>query len=334
MATSHCYQHITDNSEQRLFQQCTAKFSDNSQCRVPVFDISHELILCREHAWKHDNHDKMSAEVKLLKKPGASSAATKKKQPVKQPIIITSARTAGTTTTTTNPKKKSKKKKLTPLQQQLALHQQQYKQQYSNINHSKPTLPPPAYGTISGASSTAQIVPKSNTIRQTTGSLLQQPLQQMSQNNSVAPGVVQIVPPQTTISRNVHIPLSQQLRQLQQPLSLGTSYQHLSSQPILQQQSHLHQQQQHMIGRNDDLMLNFTAQQQQQQAPFNQQHVQQMLSGASTQDLLNICENSSAYASSEDTGVGGLSESELMAAQDVIGEFPELFDERLFDLLS
>ncbi|XP_065074274.1 mucin-5AC isoform X2 [Ochlerotatus camptorhynchus] len=314
LATTHCYQHITDNSEQRLFQQCTAKFSDNSQCRVPVFDISHELILCREHAWKHDNHDKMSAEVKLLKKPGAGTVVAKKKQSVKQPIIATSARTAGTTTTTGNPKKKSKKKKLTPLQQQLALHQQQYKQQYSNVNHSKPTLPPPAYGTVSGASSTVQIVPKTNTIRQTTGSLLQQPLQQMSQGNPVAPGVVQIVPPQSTISRNVHIPLSQQLRQLQQPLSLGTTYQHLSSQPILQQQ--------HMIGRNDDLMLNFAAHQQQQQAPFNQQHVQQMLSGAITQDLLNICENSSAYASSEDTGVGGLSESELMAAQDVIEEIP------------
>lgn len=320
LATSHCYQHITDNTEQRLFQQCTAKFSDNSQCRVPVFDISHELILCREHAWKHDNHDKMSAEVKLLKKPAAGSVSAKKKQSVKQPTNATSARTAGTTSTTGNPKKKSKKKKLTPLQQQLALHQQQYKQQYSNINHSKPTLPPPAYGTVSGASSTVQIVPKSSTIRQTTGSsLLQHPLQQMSQGNSVAPGVVQIVPPQSAISRNVHIPLSQQLRQLQQPLSLGTTYQHLSSQPILQQQSH-QQQQQHMIGRNDDLMLNFTAQQ--QPAPFNQQHVQQMLSGATTQDLLNICENSSAYASSEDTGVGGLSESELMAAQDVIEEIP------------
>lgn len=254
----------------------------------------------------------------MLKKPGVGSAVTKKKQSVKQPTCVTSARTAGTTTTTGNPKKKSKKKKLTPLQQQLALHQQQYKQQYSNINHSKPTLPPPAYGTVSGAPSTVQIIPKLNTIRQTTGSLLQQPLQQMSQGSSITPGVVQIVPPQSTINRNVHIPLSQQLRQLQQPLSLGTTYQHLSSQPILQQQSH----QQHMIGRNDDLMLNFTAQQ--QPAPFHQQHVQQMLSGATTQDLLNICENSSAYASSEDTGVGGLSESELMAAQDVIGESRKL----------
>uniref|UniRef100_A0A182K493 Uncharacterized protein n=1 Tax=Anopheles christyi TaxID=43041 RepID=A0A182K493_9DIPT len=67
--TAHCYDHITEDTEQCLFQRCTAKFSDNSQCRVPVFDISHELILCKEHAWKHDNHDKMSQEVKMHKKP-------------------------------------------------------------------------------------------------------------------------------------------------------------------------------------------------------------------------------------------------------------------------
>lgn len=40
-----------------------------------------------------------------------------------------------------------------------------------------------------------------------------------------------------------------------------------------------------------------------------------------TQDVLTMCENSSAYESSEDTGVGGLSESELMVgAHDVIGK--------------
>lgn len=50
--TAYCYLHITLNKDQKLFHPCTAKFSDNSQCRVPVFDISHELPLCREHAWK------------------------------------------------------------------------------------------------------------------------------------------------------------------------------------------------------------------------------------------------------------------------------------------
>lgn len=38
------------------------------------------------------------------------------------------------------------------------------------------------------------------------------------------------------------------------------------------------------------------------------------------QEMFTMCENSSAYESSEDTGVGGLSESELIGASDGIGK--------------
>lgn len=50
--TKHCTIHIMFNKEQVLFECCTAKFADNTQCSVPVFDISHELPLCAEHARK------------------------------------------------------------------------------------------------------------------------------------------------------------------------------------------------------------------------------------------------------------------------------------------
>lgn len=50
--TKHCTLHIMHNSEQVLFDYCTAKFADNTQCSVPVFDITHELPLCPEHARK------------------------------------------------------------------------------------------------------------------------------------------------------------------------------------------------------------------------------------------------------------------------------------------
>lgn len=50
--TSYCLMHITLNNEQHLFNSCTAKFSDNSPCSVPVFHINRDLPLCREHAWK------------------------------------------------------------------------------------------------------------------------------------------------------------------------------------------------------------------------------------------------------------------------------------------
>lgn len=50
--TKYCTMHIMHNSEQVLFDYCTAKFADNTQCSVPVFDITHELPLCPEHARK------------------------------------------------------------------------------------------------------------------------------------------------------------------------------------------------------------------------------------------------------------------------------------------
>lgn len=44
------------------------------------------------------------------------------------------------------------------------------------------------------------------------------------------------------------------------------------------------------------------------------------------QEMFTVCENSSAYESSEDTGVGGLSETELIGAPDGIGLFLNHFD--------
>ena len=40
------------NIDQQLFDYCTAKFADNTQCCMPVFDIRHELPLCPVHAAK------------------------------------------------------------------------------------------------------------------------------------------------------------------------------------------------------------------------------------------------------------------------------------------
>lgn len=50
--TRHCADHIMYNVDQLLFEHCTAKFADNTQCCAPVFDITHEMPLCREHARK------------------------------------------------------------------------------------------------------------------------------------------------------------------------------------------------------------------------------------------------------------------------------------------
>ncbi|XP_068081444.1 INO80 complex subunit D isoform X2 [Anabrus simplex] len=77
--TQHCVRHIMYNVDQLLFEHCTAKFSDNTQCCVPVFDICHELPLCLEHARKRDNYDRMCAETKpkKIRKKAKPSAMTR-----------------------------------------------------------------------------------------------------------------------------------------------------------------------------------------------------------------------------------------------------------------
>ena len=59
---SHCQQHIVYNSAQHVFLPCTAKFADNTQCRIPVFDIAHDLPLCIEHARKRDAYNRLLYE--------------------------------------------------------------------------------------------------------------------------------------------------------------------------------------------------------------------------------------------------------------------------------
>lgn len=80
------------NADQLLFEHCTAKFADNTQCCVPVFDVTHELPLCPEHARKKDNYQRKSQESKPKKarkkavsptvpRPKAKSRPKKRKRP-------------------------------------------------------------------------------------------------------------------------------------------------------------------------------------------------------------------------------------------------------------
>lgn len=56
---AQCEDHIVDNISQHIFLPCTAKFADNTQCRIPVFDIMHDLPLCVEHARKRDAYNRV-----------------------------------------------------------------------------------------------------------------------------------------------------------------------------------------------------------------------------------------------------------------------------------
>lgn len=80
--TRHCSRHIMLNGDQLLFEHCTAKFSDNTQCCVPVFDVAHELPLCPEHARKRDNYHRKIQESKpkkARKKPASPTIPARPK---------------------------------------------------------------------------------------------------------------------------------------------------------------------------------------------------------------------------------------------------------------
>lgn len=85
--TRHCSRHIMLNGDQLLFEHCTAKFSDNTQCCIPVFDVAHELPLCPEHARKRDNYHRKAQECKPKKarKKPASPTIPRPKQSKSRP---------------------------------------------------------------------------------------------------------------------------------------------------------------------------------------------------------------------------------------------------------
>ncbi|KAK5648335.1 hypothetical protein RI129_003227 [Pyrocoelia pectoralis] len=88
--TKYCTLHIMSNSDQVLFNYCTAKFADNTQCSVPVLDITHELPLCTEHARKRDNY-RMFQQTKPKKlrkkvKPSAMIRSQKRNKKKKRPV--------------------------------------------------------------------------------------------------------------------------------------------------------------------------------------------------------------------------------------------------------
>lgn len=362
--TAHCYDHITEDTEQCLFQRCTAKFSDNSQCRVPVFDVSHELILCKEHAWKHDNHDKMSHEVKMHKKPTpavalapataaptpqAMAAGRKKLKPAQPPVMVRTQ------------KRPKKKKKLTPLQQQILLQQQQYKQQFAMLHH-HPASQGQAKQSAPAAVAAAAATVANQLQRPTAETKLvlqqqqpQQPQQQQrsllttSYSNGKVQRQVKVSSP-VALSKATPTPVAAQPVPRQQLLANGVTKSppkpvqssNMPSHPTAQasRQSHIPAAAAAAAVANSRTGPVSVAGSTVYRAPHNNSatakiveqiehdHEQQQLSqqhgnappSVNTQDLLTICENSSAYASSEDTGVGGLSESELLATQDVIGK--------------
>ncbi|XP_074653180.1 INO80 complex subunit D-like isoform X2 [Tubulanus polymorphus] len=76
---NHCRKHIMYNVEQQLFDYCTAKSTDNTQCCDPVFDIRHDFPLCPKHAKAIDSVPQEAVKRKRKKtKPSALTRPPKR----------------------------------------------------------------------------------------------------------------------------------------------------------------------------------------------------------------------------------------------------------------
>ncbi|XP_076323206.1 LOW QUALITY PROTEIN: INO80 complex subunit D-like [Tachypleus tridentatus] len=117
--TRHCVSHIMYNVDQLLFEHCTGKFADNTQCCTPVFDVLHELPLCPEHAKKKDNYNKVAFE-------------PKPKKPRKKP------KPSALTRPTKRNKKKKKHQNIRPLSPTLSSHLNENESNSSTVIKSEP----------------------------------------------------------------------------------------------------------------------------------------------------------------------------------------------------
>ncbi|XP_065371580.1 uncharacterized protein l(3)L1231 [Calliphora vicina] len=141
---SHCQQHIVYNSAQQVFLPCTAKFADNTQCRVPVFDITHDLPLCMEHARKRDAYNRLLYEQRprkistnpiIMNESIISTSKLSANNTINTDVVATTAATGGVVVKTQNYQHKQKQ------QQQQHVLQQLPANQHSNGNGNKrPTL--------------------------------------------------------------------------------------------------------------------------------------------------------------------------------------------------
>lgn len=324
--TTHCYAHIGYNVEQHLFLTCTAKFSNNSQCRIPVFDIVHDLPLCTEHARKRDAYNRIWHEQRPRKMSTTTittpsiisyddeSKRQQQPQQRQQQIIHTKAYLFNNSNSSVT-KPQRNKRKATSVMKPVGRPQKRFKK---TINNNIPA-PIPLSAVKHRKSSNTSL----ESIASNSHSSHSQPPFITSTTSNVVLAPPALAPLSGGNSGRQHWQVYQQQHQNENVIKVGAG--------------------QAAVGFNR--MLNFGSASAATTNEINQIVAQFAMvandnhnsnshtdfsSGLSslpsadeilTQDMLSICENSSAYASSEDTGVGGLSETELMAGTHDAGTY-------------
>ncbi|KAI9584898.1 uncharacterized protein LOC119634678 [Glossina fuscipes] len=337
---SHCPKHIVHNGVQQIFAPCTAKFADNTQCKMPAFDVTHNLPLCSVHARKRIAYNRFVDERKLQRisptrvlmpeprmkfqgKPQHQSQLQLQSN-VKRTILQTDATAArkrklsgSHSGASARPQKRSKKAAPTNL----------------IVSPANVTQLPPLSTVLKRKSSTTSLESIASNSHQSSSSSCSNSqivnAVQQQYTNTLAPPA--LVPLCGSINGST-LQLSQTL------LNFGLSNQKNCSPFISHEMSELATQfcmttsQNQLNYFNTNSNSNFTS------SGMGSTTSLPTADDFISQDMLSMCENSSA--SSEDTGLGGLSDPELMLGtgtdpDDIpLGDAPLLEEHDLANVLN
>ncbi|XP_034128317.1 uncharacterized protein LOC117583832 isoform X2 [Drosophila guanche] len=349
---AHCERHIVNNSTQQLFQPCAAWRMDGTACLAPVFDVLHTLPLCTLHSHLRAGLEMVRPTAKLtaanlplagvplaVSAPAVGMAGKRKRKANPNPVSRPQKRgrkpnaeqqmmSHQITTLPMMPSAVMQRKSSTTSLESIASNSQcSSANSHSQLSYSPPTATPapvpvsapqPLPG-LSHLSIPPALAPLS-------GDYQPKPQQQQHQTPLFKfesdPQVQQLESGLNLLaSANINIKAEEISQIVAQLAAAGGD---------LQPQNHLLNNNNNSLHFNNNNMsytnnnnsfpsFNAAFGNAIGQPTHNGQHTTLALANTASllgQDMFGICENSSAYASSEDTGLGGLSESELIGAND------------------
>ncbi|XP_037946723.1 putative uncharacterized protein DDB_G0292292 [Teleopsis dalmanni] len=298
MATN-CVKHIVKNPAQPLFSYCSAKLSDNTQCPITVFDIMNDIPLCNEHAHKRGEYTNIANE---QRKMSTITLTPQNHRSGPQPEAHISV---------ANNKKLHLSKLTAPRKRKLTLVNPVGRPQKRNKKMQSSAVEPkivPVSAVLQRKSSTTSLESIASNSH-SSNSQLYMP------SNSLAPPALaplsysgNMISPQRklnfgTLDANVND--DKKAHDINQIVAQFTMLANKHEANNINHSNGIFNNNNNMNFMNTNSNSNFTS------GLFSTSSLpstDELL----TQDMLSMCENSSAYASSEDTGLGGLSESEII----------------------
>lgn len=348
---AHCERHIINNTTQQLFQPCVAWRVDGVACQAPVFDVLHTLALCPVHS-----HLRHAVGVQSKQQQPQQRARVLQQGPKQAPTPAVPGPVPATVVAANAPVAIKRKRKTNPNANPVGRPQKRAKKLDASANSTLPVMPPvsavlqrkSSTTSLESIASNSQSSAKSHSALQPytpTAPVLTVP-QQQSIPPALAPlSVYQLQQQQQLLPK---IESEQQTQQLDANLLANANFKVDEISQIVAQlaaaSSELHHNNNDLhFNNNNNSNMNYYSNNNSNSGSssiscgfpsFNAAFGNAMsgqgqqvgshhanTSLASTESMLGqhmfgICENSSAYASSEDTGLGGLSESELIGAND------------------